>query len=251
MINLDIKVVIPVRYGSSRLPAKPLLKINKKPIFWHVAQRVLEAGVCLSDVIIATDHNDIERVAKELNLPVVMTELKHTSGTDRVNEVAEKLNWGADILIINVQGDEPLIPPLLIKKLINFTSRNSHFDITTAAAPINLYDDFVSVNVVKAVTNEFNEGLYFTRSPAPLNRDNPQDLTCAKRHIGIYAYKASALSVFCALPESQLEKLEKLEQLRALCNNLTIGVMDFNGVIPHGIDTLEDYTYVKSLMETK
>ncbi len=249
MLSPSIKVVIPARYGSSRLPAKPLLKINNKPIFWHVAQRVQEAGVNIDDIVIATDHSEIEHVAKALNLPVLMTAVAHVSGTDRVNEVAKKLSWPSDTLIINVQGDEPLIPPALIKKLIGFTRVNPEFAITTAATPIKDYQDFTNTNVVKAVTNEANQALYFTRSPAPLNRDDPQDLTHAKRHIGIYVYKASALDTLCGLPESQLERLEKLEQLRALSNGLTIGVMDFNGDIPHGIDTQQDYLHIKSLME--
>ncbi len=249
MLSPSIKVVIPARYGSSRLPAKPLLKINNKPIFWHVAQRVQEAGVNIDDIVIATDHSEIEQAATALGLPVLMTAVAHVSGTDRVDEVAKKLSWPSDTLIINVQGDEPLIPPALIKKLIGFTRVNPEFAITTAATPIKDYQDFTNINVVKAVTNEANQALYFTRSPAPLNRDNPQDLTNAKRHIGIYVYKASALDTLCGLPESQLERLEKLEQLRALSNGLTIGVMDFNGDIPHGIDTQQDYLHIKSLME--
>ena len=249
MLSPSIKVVIPARYGSSRLPAKPLLKINNKPIFWHVAQRVQEAGVNIDDIVIATDHSEIEQAAKALNLPVLMTAVAHVSGTDRVNEVAKKLSWPSDTLIINVQGDEPLIPPALIKKLIGFTRVNPEFAITTAATPIKDYQDFTNTNVVKAVINEINQALYFTRSPAPLNRDDPQALTHAKRHIGIYVYKASALDTLCGLPESQLERLEKLEQLRALSNGLTIGVMDFNGDIPHGIDTQQDYLHIKSLME--
>lgn len=249
MLLNEVKVVIPARYGSSRLPAKPLLEINNKPIFWHVTQRVQEAGVNLADIVIATDHSEIERAAKALGLPVLMTAVTHVSGTDRVNEVAKKLSWPSDTLIINVQGDEPLIPPELIKKLIEFTRVNPEFAIVTAATPIKQYQDFTNTNVVKAVTNESNQALYFTRSSAPLNRDDPQDLTYAKRHIGIYVYKASVLDTLCGLPESQLERLEKLEQLRALSNGLTIGVMDFNGDIPHGIDTQQDYLHIKSLME--
>ena len=249
MLSSSIKVVIPARYGSSRLPAKPLLKINNKPIFWHVAQRVQEAGVNLADIVIATDHSEIEHAAQALNLHVSMTAVTHVSGTDRVNEVAKKLSWPSDTLIINVQGDEPLIPPALIKNLLSFTRDHPEFAIATAATPIKEYQDFANTNVVKAVTNETNQALYFTRSPAPLNRDNPLDLTYAKRHIGIYVYRTSALNTLCCLPESQLEHLEKLEQLRALSNGLTIGVMDFNGDIPHGIDTQQDYLHIKSLME--
>jgi len=249
MLLNEVKVVIPARYGSSRLPAKPLLEINNKPIFWHVVQRVLESGVSISNIVVATDDTRIEAKAKTLSLPVVMTAVEHVSGTDRVNEVVNKLGWSKNTLVINVQGDEPLIPPSLISKLIEFTTINTQFDITTAATKIKQYDDFINPNVVKAITTEHNQAVYFTRSAAPLNRDEPSDLTNAKRHIGIYIYRVSALHTLCSLPESTLEKLEKLEQLRAITNGLIIGVMSYKGEIPHGIDTKQDYLNAKAVME--
>lgn len=249
MLLSEVKVVIPARYGSSRLPAKPLLEINNKPIFWHVVQRVLESGVNIKNIVIATDDERIEAKANELALPVLMTAAEHVSGTDRVNEVATKFGWCGNTLVINVQGDEPLIPPSLISELINFTSQNLTYDITTAATHITEHDDFINPNVVKAITTEYNKALYFTRSAAPLNRDNPTDLSNALRHVGIYVYRVKALNTLCTLPECKLEQLEKLEQLRALSNGLTIGVMTYKGDIPHGIDTHHDYLKVKALME--
>ena len=249
MDEVKFKVVIPARYGSSRLPAKPLLEICGKPVFWHVVQRVLEAGVAIDDILIATDDARIEEAAKALSLPVVMTSDKHVSGTDRVHEVALKMAWPESTLVMNVQGDEPLIPACLISDLIQFTQQNTRFSVTTAATPITRLNVFNNLNVVKAIVSEHNEALYFTRAPAPVNRDKPEDLTAAKRHIGVYVYKVAALKTICALPESHLEKLEKLEQLRALSNGLSIGVMDYNGDIPHGIDTKEDYLAVKQKME--
>lgn len=249
MLLNEVKVVIPVRYSSSRLPAKPLLEINNKPVFWHVVQRVLEAGVSINNIVIATDDERIEAKANELALPVLMTAISHVSGTDRVNEVATKLGWNDSTLVINVQGDEPLIPPSLISELIKFTSQSKTYDITTAATSITKYDDFINPNVVKAITTEHNKALYFTRSAAPLNRDNSSDLSNALRHVGIYVYRVNALNKLCQLPECKLEKLEKLEQLRAISNGLTIGVMTYNGDIPHGIDTEQDYLNVKALME--
>jgi len=249
MDEMKFKVVIPARYGSSRLPAKPLLEICGKPVFWHVVQRVLEAGVAIDDILIATDDARIEEVAKALSLPVVMTSDKHVSGTDRVNQVALKMAWPESTLVMNVQGDEPLIPESLIRELIDFTQQNNNFSVTTAATAITKLSDFNNLNVVKAIVSEHNEALYFTRAPAPINRDAPDDLAAAKRHVGVYVYKVSALKTICALPESHLEKLEKLEQLRALSNGLSIGVMDYIGDIPHGIDTKEDYLAVKQKME--
>lgn len=245
----NIKVVIPARYGSSRLPGKALLEIKSKPIFWHVAQRVLEAGIDITNIFIATDDRRIEKKAKKLDLPVVMTDETHASGSDRVNEVANKLCWSEDTLVINVQGDEPLIPSSLISELIEFTRQNKTYDITTAATPITKHDDLINPNVVKAITTEQNKALYFTRSAAPLNRDNPSDLSNALRHVGIYVYRVNALNKLCQLPECKLEKLEKLEQLRAISNGLAIGVMAYKGDIPHGIDTEQDYLNVKVLME--
>lgn len=249
MDEMKFKVVIPARYGSSRLPAKPLLEISGKPVFWHVVQRVLEAGVAIDDILIATDDARIEEAAKALSLPVIMTSDKHVSGTDRVHEVALKMAWPESTLVMNVQGDEPLIPESLIRELIDFTQQNNNFSVTTAATAITKLSDFNNLNVVKAIVSEHNEALYFTRAPAPINRDAPDDLSAAKRHVGVYVYKVSALKIICKLPESHLEKLEKLEQLRALSNGLSIGVMDYIGDIPHGIDTKEDYLAVKQKME--
>ncbi|GEK09916.1 3-deoxy-manno-octulosonate cytidylyltransferase [Pseudoalteromonas peptidolytica] len=249
MKERSLKVVIPARYGSSRLPAKPLLEINGKPVFWHVVQRVLEAGVSINDIILATDDVKIEEKAKSLSIPVIMTASGHISGTDRVHEVAIKLGWPDSTLVMNVQGDEPLIPDMLICRLVEFATRNQHFSILTAATKITRLSELHNCNVVKAIITEYNEALYFTRAPAPIDRDDPNDISAAKRHIGIYVYKVSALKTICGLPESRLEKLEKLEQLRALSNGLSIGVMDYDGEIPHGIDTMEDYLVVKQKME--
>lgn len=243
------KVVIPARYGSTRLPAKPLLEINDKPIFWHVAQRVLEAGVNISDIVIATDHQRIEEKAIDLKLPVAMTKSTHVSGTDRVNEVACQLNWHENTFVLNVQGDEPLIPSALIKALINFSQNNTHFEMFTASVNIKNYEDFINPNVVKAIVTENNQALYFTRSASPVNRDKPEDLTNANRHIGIYLYSVNILKKLCCLSESALESTEKLEQLRALSNGISIGVLKYSGDIPHGIDTEKDYLNVKAIME--
>ncbi|MEN8636589.1 3-deoxy-manno-octulosonate cytidylyltransferase [Pseudoalteromonas distincta] len=245
----SFKVVIPARYGSTRLPAKPLLEINNKPIFWHVTQRVLEAGVNIGDIVIATDDQRIEAKAIELKLPVAMTKSTHVSGTDRVNEVAAQLSWHENTFVLNVQGDEPLIPSALIKTLIKFSQNNAHFDMFTASVNIKNYEDFINPNVVKAIVTESSQALYFSRSAAPVNRDKPNDLTNANRHIGIYLYSVKILKQLCGLNESTLESTEKLEQLRALSNGVTIGVMKYSGDIPHGIDTKKDYLNVKTIME--
>ncbi|KOE84877.1 3-deoxy-manno-octulosonate cytidylyltransferase [Vibrio alginolyticus] len=245
----DIKIVIPCRFGSSRLRGKPLLEINGYPIFWHVYKRCLEVGVPSENIIVATDNEKIKAKALELGLNVQMTSENHESGTDRINEVAQVLSWSDDDIVVNVQGDEPLIPPTLISEVMAFASGNPEIAITTAVSPISTYDSFINPNVVKAVIGEESRALYFTRSPSPLNRDNPVSFAHAWRHIGIYSYRVSALKSFCSFPESDLEKTERLEQLRALSNGMTIGVVKFYEDLPHGVDTQEDYESIITKME--
>ncbi|WP_318418210.1 3-deoxy-manno-octulosonate cytidylyltransferase [Photobacterium leiognathi] len=245
----NIKVVIPARYGSSRLEGKPLLEINGKPIFWHVYQRCLDAGIEEANIILATDDIRIYQKAENLNLCVVMTNIDHDSGTDRISEVAEKLHWSPETLVINVQGDEPLIPSTLIQQVIEFANCNTQYPITTAVTPIVNYDEVNNPNVVKAILGLDGRILYFTRSASPLNRDKPKDISLCFRHIGIYTYRVSTLFEFCSYPEAPLEKYEKLEQLRALSNGIAIGSCVYHGKLPHGVDTYEDYRNIKSKME--
>ncbi|CAK2450599.1 3-deoxy-manno-octulosonate cytidylyltransferase [Vibrio crassostreae] len=248
---MNVKVVIPARYGSSRLPGKPLLTLLGKPVIWHVIERCKEAGIELNDIFVATDDRRIIDSLKDENIQVVLTSSEHQSGTDRINEVSQIKGWSEDTIIVNVQGDEPMIPPTLIQGLISFTQLNPSYHITTAVVPLISQDDFVNPNVVKAIVGHNGRALYFTRSASPMNRDNPSDLRLAKRHIGIYAYRASALKQFCSYSEDELESYEKLEQLRALSHGMNIGVTVFDSFVPHGIDTNDDYESIKKLMEEK
>ncbi|WP_432459154.1 3-deoxy-manno-octulosonate cytidylyltransferase [Agarivorans sp. QJM3NY_25] len=246
-----VKVVIPARFNSSRLPGKPLLEINGKPILWHVYQRCIEAGFSREDVVLATDDSRIFAKAEELNLSVVMTSSAHESGTDRINEVASLKRWHSDDLVINVQGDEPLIPVKLIKDLVKFALERPCFSMFTAVTHLHSLDSFHNSNVVKAIVGEQNQALYFTRAAAPLSRDNITCLELAYRHIGIYGYTVSALKKFCSYKEAPLEVYEKLEQLRALSHGMSIGVCHYLGELPHGVDTPEDYELIKEIMESK
>lgn len=246
-----IKVVIPARFGSSRLPGKPLLELNGKPLFWHVVQRVIETGISLNDIIVATDDNRIYQKAKLLYIPVVMTDLSHESGTDRVNEVAKYFDWDDETIVLNVQGDEPLIPPKVIADVIDFAVKNKHFMITTAVSKIDDLKDFKNPNVVKAIMGENGRALYFTRSAAPFNRERPDAMLNCFRHIGIYSYRCDVLKQLCLLPHSELEQIEKLEQLRALSNGYSIGAVVLDKAPPHGIDTPQDYQNLLDLMEKK
>lgn len=246
---MNVKVVIPARYGSSRLPGKPLLTLLDKPVVWHVIERCKEAGIEPNNIFVATDDQRIINALKDESIQVVLTSSEHKSGTDRINEVAQIKGWGEDTIIVNVQGDEPMIPYRLIQQIVSFTQLNSTYQITTAVVPLVSQDDFVNPNVVKAIVGHNGRALYFTRSPSPLNRDNLSDLLLAKRHIGIYAYRASALKQFCSYSEDNLEQYEKLEQLRALSHGMSIGATIFDGFVPHGIDTIDDYDNIKKIMK--
>lgn len=248
-MSIKLKVVIPARYGSSRLPGKPLLQLCGYPLFWHVFQRVIEAGVAAEDIVLATDDNRITSEAIRLSIPCVMTDVNHSSGTDRLNEVATTLGWSDDILVLNVQGDEPLIPSALIRQLIEFTKKNNQFAITTAISQIQSVSDVANPNIVKVALGEHGRAVYFSRSPIPYNRDEPQSMNAVYRHIGIYAYSVNSLRQFCQYPESVLEQLEKLEQLRALSHGMSIGATIVEQAPPHGIDTEQDYLNVKTIME--
>ncbi|MCP3921790.1 MAG: 3-deoxy-manno-octulosonate cytidylyltransferase [Desulfobacterales bacterium] len=250
-MNTQIKVVIPARYGSTRLPGKPLLELNDKPIYWHVVQRVLEAGIQIQNIVVATDNERIAQSAINESVPVQLTAEDHVSGTDRINEVAFLKGWGNDVIVLNVQGDEPLIPHQLISNLAEFTRSNPNFSITTAVSPIKTERDYINPNVVKAVIGEENRALYFTRSPSPFNRNDPNSYAQAYRHIGIYGYRVGALKKFCSYSESRLEECEKLEQLRALSHGMSIGAIIIEDAPPHGVDTAQDYEQLKLLMDTK
>jgi 3-deoxy-manno-octulosonate cytidylyltransferase (CMP-KDO synthetase) len=245
----SIKVVIPARYGSSRLEGKPLLQLLGKSIVLHVVERCKEAGIANDDIFVATDDKRILSALEPCGVQVVMTSDKHQSGTDRICEVANKMGWENDAVVLNVQGDEPMIPPKLISNVASFALAHCEYAITTAVVPILNMEEFINPNVVKAILGDGGRALYFTRGAAPVNRDSADDYSLAKRHIGIYGYRVAALKQFCSYKEDTLENCEKLEQLRALSHGMTIGALVYKGVVPHGIDTIDDYENIKLLMQ--
>jgi 3-deoxy-manno-octulosonate cytidylyltransferase (CMP-KDO synthetase) len=216
---------------------------------WHVVQRCIEGGFNKENIVVATDSVEIQNKLHKYNIKTVMTSSEHISGTDRVYEVASKLAWPLSDTVINVQGDEPLIPAQLIRELASFTKKINNFDITTAVVPISSGEDLDNPNVVKAVLGENSRAVYFTRSATPINRDDPGDMSLAYRHVGIYAYSVKSLGVFCSLESSSIEKYEKLEQLRAISNGLSIGAIMFTDHVPHGVDTQDDYNKIKNIIE--
>lgn len=245
------KVVIPARYASTRLPAKPLLDLGGKPMVVRVAERAQASGA--ADIQIATDHPDVAAAARAHGLAVRMTRPDHPSGTDRLAEVVAQCGWSPDTLVVNVQGDEPLIDPAIIRETARQLAR-SGADIATVAHPIADAGDFFNPNVVKVVCRADGDALYFSRAPMPYARDHFARTTGslpagmpALRHVGLYAYRASFLSAYAGLAPSPLEQLESLEQLRALWHGYRIRVALVDHAPAPGVDTPQDAARMQAL----
>jgi 3-deoxy-manno-octulosonate cytidylyltransferase (CMP-KDO synthetase) len=239
-------VVVPARFGSTRLPGKPLLKIDGESMIRRVAARAGQAGA--AQVVVATDD---DRVARELrgcgeDILVCMTREDHASGSDRIAEAASNFGWPEDTIVVNLQGDEPFAPAAGIRAVVA-TLAGDDAPMATLATPITHADEFFDPNIVKVVRASNGRALYFTRSPAPWPRDAfaqrrdnlPADVPFL-RHIGIYAYRAGFLRRLAALPRTPLERAESLEQLRALEHGYAISVQLTPEPFPPGIDTAED-----------
>lgn len=235
--------IIPARYASSRLPAKPLINIWGKPLFWYVYQQASKATI-FRTIVLATDSEAIADAAQELSIPYVMTSTEHMSGTDRVYEAAVKLGIEPSSVIVNIQGDEPLIEPEAIQQVVEPFIDES-VQVTTLARKIT-ETHAMSPHQVKVVIATNNDALYFSRSLIPYVRDN-DSVREYLGHIGLYAYRMSALSKFIDLPISHLEQVEKLEQLRFLENNIPIRVVNTLHY-SQGVDTVEDLEAVQGLL---
>jgi len=220
---MPFRVVIPARFDSSRLPGKALLPLAGKPMLQWVFERA--RGSCAAETIVATDDERISSAARGFGAEVAMTARTHISGTDRIAEVARARGWADDEIVVNVQGDEPLIPPAIINQVAELLAANPRADIATLASKLDNAADLADPNVVKVACDATGRALYFSRAPIPFNRDAPATLTPASlRHVGIYAYRVAALRKLAGLPASRLEQIEKLEQLRALENGMEIRV---------------------------
>ena len=241
-------VVIPARYQSTRLPAKPLADILGKTMVERVAEQALQSGA--KQVIVATDDQRIvDALQKLTNIDVCLTSKNHESGTDRLAEVCAIYQFSDNEIIVNVQGDEPLIPPKVIAQVAHNLLQNEQASVATLSAPITSQDDVFNINAVKVVTDKNNLALYFSRATTPWDRDNftPEnqqaknvDLSHLQRHIGIYAYRVAFLKQYAQLTVSPLEMIEKLEQLRVLWHGYKIHVDTACELPPAGVDTAED-----------
>ncbi|PKM10584.1 MAG: 3-deoxy-manno-octulosonate cytidylyltransferase [Gammaproteobacteria bacterium HGW-Gammaproteobacteria-3] len=239
------KVVIPARYGSTRLPGKPLLKIAGKPMIVHVCSRALEAGA--DDIVVATDDLRIADAVGALGIQAVMTRPDHRSGTERIAEAAAILNWDSETIIVNLQGDEPLLAPEYIREVAVALASQQTAGIATLAAGIIDEEEIFNPNAVKVVLNEAGYALYFSRAPIPWDRDHfghqgGQDSgrIAYLRHIGLYAYRVDFLKRYCQWQAAPLEAVEALEQLRVLWHGETILVKTVAKTPPAGVDTQED-----------
>ena len=240
------KVVIPARYASARLPGKPLLDIGGKPMVVRVAEQAAKSGA--SEIVIATDFEKILSACEAHNFKAVMTRLDHASGTDRIAEVAQKLGWGDDEIVVNVQGDEPLIDPKLIKEVAAHLANSKDAVMATACHAIHDEASMINPNIVKVVMDANGNALYFSRAPIPYPRDEAHKQAIqAHRHIGIYAYKVGFLKKYATLAASSLEKIESLEQLRVLHHGYKIGVAITQNAPASGVDTQKDLDYVRSV----
>lgn len=255
MNNTKFTVVIPARMSSTRLPGKMLLDLCGVPLIIRVAQQALKSHA--DTVVIATDHEDIYNTCKRYNLNVIMTKVDHQSGTDRIAEVVNKLQISDDEIIVNVQGDEPLIDPTLINELADFIATKKTA-IATIAHKIDSKDEIFNPNVVKVVLNDKQSALYFSRAPIPYYRDGYNQDPCqinkkldVLRHIGIYAYQVSFLKAYENMKPCVLEQMESLEQLRAMYYGHEIAVMTTQNAPLAGIDTMEDLIRVRSFLETQ
>lgn len=249
------KVVIPARYEASRLPGKPLLAIEGRPMIAHVCERALESG---GEVLVATDDARIQRAVDTLGVRAVLTSKDHSSGTERLAEVVALQGWSDDTLIVNLQGDEPLMPASLIRQLAESLANDPTPAVATLVTPLREAAELFDPHVVKAVQNHAGEALYFSRAPIPWPRDHfardretlPGDAGCL-RHIGIYAYRAGFIRRYVSWPRSPLETLESLEQLRILWHGERIRLVTVDQAPPAGVDTVDDLQRVRQILEAE
>lgn len=250
---MGFRVVIPARYASSRLPGKPLLDIAGKPMIQHVYERALQSGA--DSVIIATDDARIEEAVQVFGGEVCMTADTHSSGTDRLAEVVSKYGFADDDILVNVQGDEPLIPPQLITQTAEDLAAYQDASISTLCTPIHTAAELFDPHVVKVVMDSQEYAMYFSRAVIPWDRDafgvTTEELPERSqhyRHIGMYGYRCGFLKHYSQLKPAPIEQMESLEQLRAMWQGYRIHVSVVQEPPGHGVDTESDLERVRKLL---
>ena len=237
-------IVIPARFASSRLPAKPLLLIHGRPMILRVVDQARKVQG-FDDLCVATDDARIAEVCRAEEVDVVLTSADHPSGTDRLSEVARIKGWAQDDIIVNVQGDEPLLPAQLVQQVTQLLVDHPQCSMSTLCEPIHQLEEFQRDSIVKVVMSNRNEALYFSRATIPYDRDGAQQAQKklhdqAFRHLGLYAYRVKLLQEYVTWQQGNLEKLESLEQLRVLENGHRIAIAVAEANLPPGVDTQAD-----------
>jgi len=250
------RVVIPARFASTRLPGKPLADLGGRPMIRHVHERASAAGA--AEVIVATDDERVAHACEAFGAEVQMTSPSHPSGTDRLAEVAVRRGWRDEEVVVNVQGDEPLLPPALVRQAAALLGADRGADIATLGTPIQSLGEFLDPAVVKVVRRADGRALYFSRAPIPWHRDGaPEGLASQRefggawRHVGLYAYRVGALRRLAAASPAPLELAEKLEQLRALHLGMSIVVGEALEPPRPGVDTPEDLERVRRALNVQ
>lgn len=244
-------IAIPSRFGAARLPGKPLREVAGKTLIAHVIERALELS---AEVVVATDDQRIARIATAYSVKSVMTRSDHATGSDRLAEVAAQLRWSDSTLVVNLQGDEPLMPIDCLRAVVDALRDDPGAAAATLMTPIVHMHEVLDPSCVKVVCDQQSRALYFSRAPIPWARDawsRARDTMPASpvyRHLGLYAYRAVTLRRFAQLPQSPLERIESLEQLRLLENGLAIAVRVAPQEIPAGVDTEADLQRVEALL---
>ena len=252
----SFKIVIPARYASTRLPGKPLRELLGKPMLQYTWQAAARSGA--ASVVIATDDKRIEEVAQQFGAEVCMTSTQHASGTDRLGEVVDSMGWPAEDIVVNVQGDEPLIPPALIEQVANDLAEHAQASISTVATPLLAAGEYFDPNVVKVVTDRDGFAMYFSRASIPCDRDLlaegervlPVGIV-PLRHIGIYTYRVDYLRRSRQMRACPLEQTEQLEQLRALWYGERIHVVEATQRPGPGVDVEEDLVIAEQLLKAQ
>lgn len=253
---MSFRIVIPARYGSTRFPGKPLVPIAGRSLLHWVHLRALESGA--ERVVVATDDERIAMAASDFGAEVVMTARAHACGTDRIAEAVCSLGWADDVIVVNLQGDEPLIPVSLPGEVAAALVRHPHAAIATLSAPIESLEEFLDPNVVKVVVGDDGRALYFSRAPVPWSRDgaaaglaSQREFALARRHLGLYAYRVGALRRIAALPVSPIEECEKLEQLRALAAGFEVRVIEASERPGADVNVPADVPRVEQLLRAR
>lgn len=247
---MSFTVIIPARYQSTRLPGKPLALIDDKPMIQWVYEQALKSGA--DNVIVATDDERVKGAVERFGGQVCMTSATHESGTERLAEVVKTMSITEDHIVVNVQGDEPLVPPQVIRQVANNLA-SCNAPMATLAVEINDQEEVFNPNAVKVVTDCQGYAIYFSRAPIPWDRDHfattKEIVNPLKRHIGIYAYRAGFIEKYINLPVSPIEKIESLEQLRVLWHGEKIHVDIAEVTPPPGVDTPEDLEAVRRVVK--